>query len=394
MQLSGFEVAHEAFLRYMQANAPGGEVFVGFDHPFIQSDEIEYKRLVVAKAHEALQLSRWKAWAKQPGLILGSVRNACSPDVSANLLEHRFGTSGSYKALYRVTSDTEIEQLEAHLSDMFLGGSRSRSAFAPRFDEFASYLRTAKLGSNWAFVAYLAFLADHRRYFPILPTQFERLSQFYGLDGQIVGLVEWKRYALLLDLAEELASRLREYGPVDLISVQSYMWVVSGLIRDEQVGDASAVEAFDYQGELGRRQRSAAEQERIGLKGERYVEGEERERLRDAGLMDLAAKVRLVSIDPSLGYDVLSFQLEGKEMHIEVKTTTRSKASDIGFFLSDYEKGIADADPNWRIYRVWEIDVDPEIGDLGNLVRHPTEDWVLEPSSWKVKPSWASSRDN
>ena len=387
MHIDGFEAAHEAFLRHMKANAPHGESFVSFDHPFIQSDEIEYKNLVIARGHEALQLSRWKSWAKQTGQILVAVRKACSPGVSANLLEHRFGASGSYKALYRVKNDPEIEPLETQLLDFFIGGPMSRAAFAPRFDKFADYLRDEKLESNWAFVAYLAFLADHRRYFPILPTQFERLLRYYGLEGQLVGRVKWHRYVLLLDLAEELKTRLSEYGPINMISVQSYMWVVSGLIRDEKVEDIPPAEIFNYQAELNRRQRSALENERIGMKGERHVESEERNRLFQAGRIDLASSVRLVSSDPSRGYDLLSFELDGKEIHVEVKTTTRSQAADIGFYLSSYEKSVATTDPYWRIYRVWEIDVEPIILDLGNIINNPIESWIMEPSTWKIKPA-------
>lgn len=394
MDLDRFYTAHEAFLRHMQANAPQGETFVSFDHPDIQSDEIEYKRLVLAKGQNALKLSRWDSWEKKTGLILEAVQEACSPGVSANLLEHRFGTSGSYKSLYRVKADQEVKLLESRLYDFFMGGSMSRAGFAPRFDRFANYLRDAKLGCNWAFVAYLAFLADHRRYFPILPTQFERLLQHYRLEGKLTGRVEWQRYALLLDLADDLKVLLIEYGPIDMISVQSYMWVVSGLIKDEMVEGVAVSATVDYQKELDSRQRSAVENERVGLKGERYVESEEKKKLREAGKKDLASKVRLVSTDPSYGYDVLSFETNGKEIHIEVKTTTRSQASDVGFYLSSHEKSIAATDSFWCIHRVWEIDVDPIIQDLGNIVRIPDDGWIIEPSTWKIRPAQESPNED
>jgi hypothetical protein len=222
----------------------------------------------------------------------------------------------------------------------------------------------------------------------------DRLIQYYGIEGKISGHVEWKRYALLLDLADELSFRLREYGPNDMISIQSYMWVVSELIKKNKVGDIAYTETFDYQGELDRRQRSASEQERIGLKGERYIVDEEKERLRGSGKMDLATKVRLVSADPGLGYDVLSFELDGEEIHIEVKTTSRSREGDVGFYLSDYEKSVAEEDQYWRIYRVWEIDVAPEVEDLGNLIAHPKSEWTVETSTWKVRHADQSRDDN
>lgn len=386
MELQRFEEAHEAFLRHMQASAPNREPFVSFDHPFIYSDEIRYKRRVHALATEALSIEKWGAYRKSVGHILESVREACSPRVSSNLLYHRHRDASPYKSLFKVRSESEIEGLEKSLSDFFVGGSTKRSEFSTRFDSLAEYLRRNRLGSNWSFLAYLSFLADQRRYFPILPTRFEKLLHYYGVKEKIIGKVRWSRYSIILNVAAELKDRLAEYKPPDMISIQSYMWVVSYLLESDQIEPLIGPGPFDFTQELNRRNSSALENERIGLKGERQVLNFERDRLTKIGREDLVKRVRLVSDDPSHGYDILSFRSNGSPIHIEVKTTVRTKEADNGFWLSQYERNIGLTDDEWTLYRVWDVDVEPEIEELGNMEKLLKSGWEFEPSTWFVHP--------
>lgn len=384
MNTEKFLLAHEAFLTYMKSRAPNNEPFNSFEHPFLYSDEIEYKRIVHANAMRVLQFSKWQAWQTDIGRILEAVRTACSPQISANLLEHRFGINGSYKALYRVEKEGSIASLERALHGFFLGGDTSRDKFGPRFDTFAEFLRSNSLGCNWAFMAYLSFLADHRRYFPILPTQFDALLDFYEIPIKVAGHVSWQRYSALLELADDLRERLSIYGPTDTIGIQSYMWVVSGLVKTGQVGTENTSKAVDFDEELARRIKSAQENERIGLKGEIHVLNLEREKLANAGSGNLAKNVRLVSPEAGLGYDILSFDPQGREIHIEVKTTTRTRETDLGFWLSENERSVALGDTKWCICRVWDIDVNPQIEFLGNIVQSANEGWEIRPSTWRV----------
>jgi hypothetical protein len=68
--------------------------------------------------------------------------------------------------------------------------------------------------------------------------------------------------------------------------------------------------------------REAANRE-LGLAGEASVVRAERRRLTAAGRTDLASKVRHVSVldGDGAGYDVLSWDVEGEERFLEVKTT-------------------------------------------------------------------------
>lgn len=64
-----FELAHRAFREHMLLKS-GGEPFTSFAHPFLFSDEIEYKCKLPYEAVRLLRLDKWENWRKTPGKIL------------------------------------------------------------------------------------------------------------------------------------------------------------------------------------------------------------------------------------------------------------------------------------------------------------------------------------
>ena len=380
-----FAIAHEAFLKHME-NKSNGIPFVNFQHPFLIDNEIAYKWKVYAGAKEILQLPKWAKWQATPGKILESVKDACKPNISQNILEHKYGFENSSEgALYKVASSNEIIGLEKQLFDFFLGGNLAPDEFATRFDNFADYLRSNQLGCNWAFIAYLAFLSYPQVYFPIRPSHFEKLLNFYGIEQKISGFVSWERYNTLLELAENVRSKLAIYGTLNSVEIQSYMWVISYLIAEPLPDELALPPQVDFDAELAKRIQRAAEKERTGLLGEQFVYEQEQGKLNRASRQDLAHKVRIVSAQADLGYDILSFDEHGQEIHIEVKTTSKSENSDDGFWLSDYEKQVAQQDSCWKLYRVWSINSEPHFENLGNIFVENLEQWQALPSNWYVK---------
>lgn len=228
---ANFEMAHESFKRHMQQQS-NGIPFINFQHPFLIKDEIAYKWKVYADATKALKLVKWRTWRRSPGKIIQATQDACKPNVSQNLLVHKYGFKNSSEcSLYKVSVSDEIIGLENQLYDFFLGGPTIPAEFAVRFDCFAEYLRTNHLGCHWSFVAYLAFLLQPQSYFPIRPSRFDELLEYYGVDQSISGHVSWERYSILLQFAEVLKSKLAVYGNLNAIEIQSYMWAIGDLIE-------------------------------------------------------------------------------------------------------------------------------------------------------------------
>jgi Domain of unknown function (DUF3883) len=380
-----FEMAHESFKRHMQQQS-NGIPFINFQHPFLFEDEIRYKLKVYALATDALKLEKWRTWSRSPGKIIRAAQDACKPNVSQNLLVHKYGfENSSERALYKVSASDDIVGLEKQLYDFFLGGPTIPEEFAVRFDGFAEYLRTNHLGCNWSFVAYLAFLLQPQFYFPIRPSRFDELLKYYGVDQSISGHVSWERYSILLQFAEALKSKLAVHGNLNAIEIQSYMWEIGDLIEKEKITSADSWPAIDLGDELRNRIQRAGERERIGLLGEQFVYEQEKTKLASAARPDLASKVSMVSAESGFGFDILSFTPSGQELHIEVKTTTRSQNYDDVFWLSDYEKQIAEQDEQWTIYRVWSIDTEPTYAKIGNVIRENPTAWELTASSWYVR---------
>ncbi|MCL5952135.1 MAG: DUF3883 domain-containing protein [Chloroflexi bacterium] len=384
-----FERAHQAFRQYM-AQRWKGVPFNNFQNPFLINDEISYKWKVYRNGSDALQLEKWKGWRKRPGAIIAATKAACDKRASENLLVHQFGPDKySEAALYRVKAESDERQLEDKLYDFFFGGALTPPELAPRFDNLAGYLEQNRLGCKWPFLAYLCFLADPTVYFPIRPDSFDLLLEYYGVNERLSRNISWRGYSALLDLADALRSKLILYGKPNAIEIQSYMWVISRLIKNGIIS-RTTVEAkreVDFERELAKRARRAQERERIGILGEQFVHEREIEKLKRRGRPDLAGRVQLVSAgDDEFGFDVLSFAPDGCELHIEVKTTTRSQTEDMGFWLSKVEKEQAERDDSWAVYRVWDIDTSPRYQDLGNVILAESGEWELSASNWFMRP--------
>lgn len=98
----------------------------------------------------------------------------------------------------------------------------------------------------------------------------------------------------------------------------------------------------------------------LGKAGEEVVLLHEQNKLRQAGRQDLASKVRWTAVQDGdgYGYDIASFEHDGQEKLIEVKTTNGWERTP--FHISRNELAVADARRDeWHLVRLW------------NFARHP-----------------------
>jgi hypothetical protein len=389
-----FRDLHELFLDHMREKSNGAS-FVSFRHPFFRSSETDFKREACLIGRKALRLP-WTRRDIGSGTILTAVRAACEEPSSGNLLEHNYGHwSGSSQALYRIgprgpKAHREFERL---LFDWFCGASSRPAVFRSAFEALAEFLRVERLGQRWEFLTYLAFLRDPKRYFTVRATYAERLLRHFGYKDKIARRVDWRRYEVVLSLAEALRVRLRVYGPCDIIDLQSYMWVVSNLVDDlsawrrKRKKRKRTAAAMDSDAEMQRRASLALDRERRGLAGECYVVSAERKRLTADGRADLANLVVPVSFaGQERAYDVLSFESDGRERFIEVKTTVRDGEIGEGCWLAEAQRDFATKNPTWCVYRVSAIDGVPIHQNLGNIVAEKSAGWKLSVSNWFASP--------
>lgn len=108
----------------------------------------------------------------------------------------------------------------------------------------------------------------------------------------------------------------------------------------------------------------------LGLAGEEFVLQYEHFRLYQLGKPELADKVEHMARTrgDGLGFDVLSFEVSGKERFIEVKTTTFGKETP--FFISRNEVRFAeDHEADYRLYRLYNFRQSPKMFQLEGRVQ-------------------------
>lgn len=110
----------------------------------------------------------------------------------------------------------------------------------------------------------------------------------------------------------------------------------------------------------------------LGLAGEEFVLQYEYSRLRNCGQKKLAEKLDHVSKSKGdgLGYDILSFEPNGQERFIEVKTTAFGKETP--FYISRGEVAFAQENQDqYHLYRLFDFRREPRMFELpGPVDRH------------------------
>lgn len=125
-----------------------------------------------------------------------------------------------------------------------------------------------------------------------------------------------------------------------------------------------------------------AQNQSLGLAGEEFVVQFEHWRLNALGQSTLADRVEHVaqSKGDGLGFDILSFEPDGRERFIEVKTTAFGK--DTPFFVSKNELTFSRvATQQFHLYRLFEFRKQPRLFDLvGEISDH----CLLDPVSFRA----------
>jgi len=128
-------------------------------------------------------------------------------------------------------------------------------------------------------------------------------------------------------------------------------------------------------------QAKAKEQKDIGDAGEGLVKIREIEFLKRKELYEKAALVEIVK--DGRGFDVLSFDENGQEKFIEVKTTTGNEYS--AFYLSENEMDFMRLHPNqYCIYRVYNYDSKNNFGKFFELTNNVEDQILYKPVQFKV----------
>jgi hypothetical protein len=121
----------------------------------------------------------------------------------------------------------------------------------------------------------------------------------------------------------------------------------------------------------------------LGLAGELLVIAFERARLEAVGLSRLSHRVEhvAVTLGPGAGFDVRSFDIDGADRLIEVKTTRYGK--EMPFFISRNEIAVSERRADqFHLYRVFDFKHTPRLFDLAGAVSTTCR---LDPSQYVAR---------
>lgn len=124
-------------------------------------------------------------------------------------------------------------------------------------------------------------------------------------------------------------------------------------------------------------------QEEIGKAGELFVYNYEMECVKKYNLPE-SKKVRWVSRDEGdgLGYDILSYDKQGNEIFIEVKTTLNKEKT--GFYITANELLKSEQEKeNYYLYRVYNYDMEKKEGEI-SVSRGSLRKFCIMPQLYKV----------
>jgi hypothetical protein len=132
------------------------------------------------------------------------------------------------------------------------------------------------------------------------------------------------------------------------------------------------------------------ENKRIGDLGELWVLEREKEKLRQAEKPKLAEKVKHVAKEKGdgLGYDILSYDTNGNQIFIEVKTTKGNANATFYITRNELEKSKIEKEL-YRLYRVHKFDEEKEKGEL-LIIKGDLSNLCEIPVSYKVNIKKAS----
>ncbi|MBP2145277.1 hypothetical protein J2129_000731 [Methanofollis sp. W23] len=347
-QLS-YSTFHRQYLRFKKAiYLEFGEHFDSF-HTGEPLKQEGYKVEISRQGRRILEFENWNEDNIGTGKILRHVIAAIeinnpTLDIRNNLVqwENRRGEEGRpHQSLYTALEDpAQTAAYEKTLFELY----HEQIPHAEAFERIVDHA-----GRQYAYVAYLFFLLDPDRYLPIATRNFDRAFEMLDAPLKTSQKCSWENYTAYLAVMEQVRTALIGEGVenVSLLDAHSFCWMLATLPlpEDREPSVRPTFEHFECaslqnnaksSGDLIDFEESGRKRGYLRGLAEEIVLEFERERLRDAGCIDLAKRVRLVSDDHRRGYDIASFETDGTPRYVEVKAV-RKNSEGVRFYVTENE---------------------------------------------------------
>jgi hypothetical protein len=250
---------------------------------------------------------------------------------------------------------------------------------------------------------------------PISQTQFDKIFETLGIAFKSSHNCTWVNYSDYNEIIKQFRKHLSQrFQNVSLLDAHSFLWIYgfqfetlikekthqSNSFKEQKVNvhpqEKPKPELEIYQPKKVVDTKSLTDNENeidylenhrrlmeIGDLAEKIVLENEIEFLK-VDFPELAEKVRLVSNNPKLGFDILSFEIDGKQKQIEVKAISENKNCK-SFIISRNEFSKSKTYSNYYVYCVTEINSEePKILRIKNPDFEKNNTFLIEPLTYKI----------
>jgi len=390
-----FEIVHSGFNKLLTEKIDESKIDLK-SHPVIEKHE-NYKYEIIEDAKNQLLLKTWKENDIGSGIILKNIKNAINVK-SNNLIDWR--KKDDFKKL---KANRESEKF---LYEFFKSKIKDETAF----DNFV------EIGFSYQLIAYLFFIKNHQKYMPISQEKFDEIFSSINIDFKTSHNCSWENYLEYNDIIKLFRKQLSQrYKSASLLDAHSFLWIYGFQLEEPKEKSEQKKETQKTENKTTEKPKEKPKPELETYKPKKVVDLESlsetsneidyienHRKLMEIGELaekivlkseidflspdfpELAEKVRFVSNNPKLGFDVLSFETDGKQKQIEVKAISVNKNTK-SFIITRNEFSKSKTYSNYYVYCVTELNSDkPKILRIKNPDFENNNDFLIEPLTYRI----------
>lgn len=399
-----FDKAYQEFKTRLESDS-NVELVDFKTHPYIDENE-NYKFGVLENAKENLLVKTWKVDEIGEGRIIKSVKNSIQPT-----------TIYKYKKLDNNLIDWRKKDDFKKLKPTFENEKLLFDFYKSKIKDEDAFNRFHDLGFAYQLIAYLFFIKNPQKYMPISQVRFDKIFDFLNLNFQTSHNISWENYSTFNEILKSFKIHLSRYHEnITLLDAHTFLWIYGSQYcykekdfttlplhhnpsskqsvdtEDQQILDVETYQPHkpleidiipEDESEVDFIEQHKRLME-IGAKAEDFVLQTEIEFLKSQGLHSLADKVKKVSNNPSLGCDIISYEISGDQKQIEVKAISTNNHSK-SFIITRNELTKSKLYSNYYVYCVYNVETDdPKIIRLKNPDFDNHDVFSIEPLTYRI----------
>lgn len=339
-----------------------------------------YKERIFNDAQRILEVENWTDKMIGSGEIFHRLKQVF--EHKENNIFHTTDRNGpgtkEHKYFLEIEASPALRSFEELMFGFFTGKILDEDAF----EQIVGFIHRKS-----AVVGYLYFIKSRKDYMPLRLDIFNKIfNNYLSIDLKLNEKFTWDKYKRFCevicnvrDYLNEKNNETRVYNrEFTLLEAHSFLWMLDFKNVQKPVAGSYkvvrplALTTFEKLNKTETKSNGSndkvdylalsEEKGKIGKKGQTIVLDNERRKLSQIGRPDLTEKVSDVSENTSLGYDIVSFDENGNELFIEVKSS-HSKISSFYISRNEIEKSKAHG-AKYRIYLVSNVDNDFSIEEL------------------------------